>query len=176
MRIHKTILIALIIVVCSAAYFNTLFFNFVCDDHSLIIDNPYIRAFKFLPLFFTHDIWNISIMAINSGYYRPLLGASFMLDYALWHTNPFGYHLANLIFHILVAILVFLLVEMLFKNRVIAFSSALLFSVHPIHTEAVSFISGRVDVLCLFFFLLSLLLFLKYFYNNRFIFYLLSLF
>ncbi len=85
MRIHKSILIALIIVVCSAAYFNTLFFNFVCDDNSLIVDNPYIRAFKFLPLFFTHDIWNISIMAINSGYYRPLLAVSFMLDYALWY-------------------------------------------------------------------------------------------
>lgn len=176
MRIHKSILIALIIVVCSAAYFNTLFFNFVCDDNSLIVDNPYIRAFKFLPLFFTHDIWNISLEAISSGYYRPLLGASFMLDYALWQTNPFGYHLTNLIFHILVTILVFLLVEMLFKNRVIALSSALLFSVHPIHTEAVSFISGRVDVLCLFFFLLSLLLFLKYYSNKKFILYLLSLF
>jgi hypothetical protein len=176
MQVSKSVLIVLIIAVCSAAYFNTLFFNFVCDDNSLIVDNPYIRVFKFLPLFFTHDIWNISTQAINSGYYRPLLGASFMFDYAIWHTNPLGYHLTNLIFHILVTILVFLLVEMLFKNRIIALSSALLFSVHPVHTEAVSFISGRVDVLCLFFFLLSLVLFLKYFSNKRFSFYLLSLF
>lgn len=175
MQVQKVALIVLIISSCVVSYSNTLFSNFLWDDTALITKNPYIRSFKFLPNFFTQDIWNIGPQTMISGYYRPLLAASFTLDYLIWHTNPFGYHLTNLIFHSLASILVFVLAQMLFKETVISFFSALLFSVHPIHTEAVSFISGRVDVICLVFFLSSLVLFLHYLSNKKFIFYLFSL-
>ncbi|MFH1778478.1 MAG: tetratricopeptide repeat protein [Candidatus Omnitrophota bacterium] len=134
-----------------------------------------MKSFKFLPKFFVQDFWNIGIQTMVSGYYRPLLAASFMLDYAFWHNNPFGYHLTNLIFHILVSVLIFFFAEMLSKDKLISFFSALLFSVHPIHTEAVSFVSGRVDVIAFAFFLLSLILFLKYTLTTKSIFYLFSL-
>lgn len=176
MQVQKGILITIIILASIIAYSNTLFSDFVWDDTALITSNPYIKSLKFLPKFFIQDIWNIGPQTMSSGYYRPLLAASFMLDYFIWHARPFGYHLTNLIFHSLVSILVFLLVEILFKDRLISFSSALLFSVHPIHTEAVSFISGRVDIICLALFLVSLILVFKYISNKKIIFYLCSLF
>jgi len=176
MQVRKSILIIIIIAICLSSYFNTLFAHFVWDDNIFIIGNPYMHSFKFLPQFFLQEFWKVGIETTNIGYYRPLLAVSCMLDYTIWRDKPFGYHLTNLIFHILVSILVFLFVQMLSKNRLISFSSALLFSVHPIHTESVSFISGRVDVLPLAFLLLSLILFLKYVSNNKLILYLLSLF
>ncbi len=176
MQVRKNILIILIAISCLLPYFNTLFAHFVWDDNIFIVSNPYMHSFKFLPQFFFQDFWKVGIQTTNSGYYRPLLAASFMLDYAIWGVRPFGYHLTNLILHILGGILIFLFVEMLLKDRLISFSSALLFSVHPVHTESVSFISGRVDLLPLIFYLLSLILFLKYISGKKTIFYLLSLF
>ena len=164
-----------IIAACLASYFNALFADFVWDDVLFIVNNPYMKSFRFLPKFFIQDFWSIYIKTINVKYYRPLLAASFMLDYALWGNNPFGYHLTNVIFHILASILVFLFVQLLVEKRFIAFVSALLFSVHPVHTEVVSFISGRVDSVPLVFYLLSLILFLIYSSHKRIIFYLLSL-
>ena len=176
MQIHKSILIiAVIIIACLCSYFNTLSADFVWDDNIFIASNPYMKSFKFLPQFLIQDFWKVGIRTVTSEYYRPLLAASFMLDYTIWHNNPFGYHLTNLIFHILVCIFIFLFVQLLIKNRFISFTSALLFSVHPVHTEAVSFISGRVDVISLAFFMLSLVLFLKYASVKRLILYALSL-
>ncbi len=175
MQVRKSILIAVIIVVCFAAYFNTLFAHFVWDDTIFVTHNPYLKSFRFLPKFFTQDFWNIGIQRLDSGYYRPLLAVSFMFDYLLWHAKPFGYHLVNLLLHTLACILVFLFLEILLKKRLISFFSSLVFSAHPIHTESVSFVSGRVDLLPLIFFLLSLIFFLKYTLNKRFFLYLFSL-
>ena len=176
MQIRKSILIAIIITACLAPYFNTLFAHFVWDDNIFIVHNPYLKSFNFLPKFFVHDFWSIGIQRIPSGYYRPLLAASFMLDYVLWHAKPFGYHLNNIFLHILASIFIFLLLEILLETRFIPFVASLIFSTHPIHTESVSFISGRVDVLTLIFFLLSLIFFLKYALSKKpFIYYLFSL-
>ena len=179
MSVRKSILILVIIAACLCSYFNALFGDFVFDDNVFITPNPYMKSFKHLPKFFVEDFWKIGMSsAAVSGYYRPLLAASFMLDYFLWHLNPLGYHFTNIILHILTSILIFLFVELLSKNRLIPFFSGLLFSVHPVHTEVVSFISGRVDSIPLVFILLSLIFFLKYTSNNnkKIIIYLLSLF
>ena len=175
MQVRKSILILVIIAACLGSYFNTLFADFVCDDNIFITPNPYMKSFQFLPRFFVDDFGHIGVQRITSSYYRPLLAASYMFDYTIWGNNPFGFHLTNLLFHIFSCILIFALIELLFHNRLIAFISTLLFSVHPIHTEAVSFISGRVDVIPPAFFLLSLVLFIQYAYRNNRFFYALSL-
>lgn len=176
MQIHKDFLIVIILLACLCAYFNTFFAYFVWDDNIFIVHNPYMHSLKFLPKFFFQDFWKVGVQTLSSGYYRPLLAASFILDYTLWGNNAFGFHLTNLIFHSLASILVFILLEALLQERMVAFCSALLFSVHPIHTESVSFISGRVDLLPLAFCLASLILFLKYASDKKFIFYAVSLF
>lgn len=167
--------VIIIILACFAAYSNTLSAKFVWDDAPLIRNNPYITSFKYLPNFFSEDIWDIGLQNMTSGYYRPLLGLSFMLDYHFWKMDPFGFHLTNLILHILICLLIFALIEKLFARRSVAFFTALFFGVHPVHTESVSFICGRVDLICLFFMLGSLWLFLEYLGSRKAMLYILSL-
>jgi len=167
MQVRKSVLILAIIAACLASYSNALFGDFVSDDKVFITANPYMKSLQYLPKFFTQDFGYINILRIKSSYYRPLLAASYMFDYTIWGNNPFGFHLTNLLFHIFSCILIFALIELLFHSRLIAFISTLLFSVHPIHTEAVSFISGRVDVVPPAFFLLSLVLFLRYAFGGK---------
>jgi tetratricopeptide (TPR) repeat protein len=175
MPIRKSILILIIIAACLASYFNALFGDFVWDDNTFFATKEYNKSFKFLPQFFFSDFTGVYDKSLSSGYYRPLLALFFMLNYVLWGSCPIGYHLFNLIFHILSCILIFTLVEMLIKNRVVAFSSSLLFGVHPVHTEAVSFISNVSYVSATFFFILSIILFLHYAKNKSLIFYFCSL-
>jgi len=78
-----------------------------------------------------------------------------------------GYHLTNIIIHILNAILLYFLAVLLIKRRVPAFLIALFFLVHPANTPAVSYISGRADLLAEFFFLSSLLLYIRFLENRK---------
>jgi len=161
MRVRNIYLIGLIVLVALFSYFNTFSAGYVWDDLVLIVQNPYVKSFRFLPDFLTHDIWKIGVSTINSGYYRPLLATSFMVDYAFWKDNPLGFHLTNLIFHILICALIFIFLKMLIRNRFVPFVASLIFAAHSIHTESVSFISGRVDLIAFFFMLLSLILYFK---------------
>ena len=90
MQIHKGIIVAVIIIVCLFTYFNTFFADFVWDD-ILYVSNPCMQSFKFLPLFFSNDFWKFTTETVVSQYYRPFYIASFMLDYYIWGSNPFGF-------------------------------------------------------------------------------------
>jgi len=167
MQIRKGILIFVIVGACVCSYCNAFFASFVWDDNIFIIPNPYMHSFRYLPQFFTKNFWKIGLISVESQYYRPLLAASFMLDFSLWKMNPFGFHLSNIIFHVLAGVLLFLFLDAVLGRRDIAFFSALIFGVHPAHAEVVSFVSGRVDSVPLVFFLFSLLLFFSYAKRNR---------
>ena len=94
--------------------------------------------------------------------YLPVTMLSYMLDHQLGGLDPFGYHLTNLIFHLLNCLLVFWLVGMLSRNILVSFITALLFGVHPLHVESVAWISERKDVLYAAFFLLSMISYCYY--------------
>ena len=81
------------------------------------------------------------------GYYRPIISLSYMIDYAVWGLKPWGFHLSNIIFHTVSCILVYLIFNSLFNNRSISIITSLLFACHPIHTESVTWISGRTDII-----------------------------
>ncbi len=90
------------------------------------------------------------------GNYQPATMVSYMLDYKLFGLNPFGYHLVNLIFHLLGTLFVFLIIKKISGNDLVAFITAFLFGIHPLHVESVTWIAERKDVLYGFFFLSSL--------------------
>ncbi|CCK80292.1 hypothetical protein [Desulfobacula toluolica] len=101
----------------------------------------------------------------NAGrYYRPLLMHSFVVDSKIWAFEPSGYHLTNIIFHTLNALIFYLIVLKLFKNELnykyIAFFLSVLFVLHPLTIESVAWISGRTDILSVFFSLLAFLFYL----------------
>ena len=106
----------------------------------------------------------------HGGFFRPVFILSYVIDAALWGRSPFGFHLTNVLLHALNSFFVFLLARRLFdgagvaaeRRDAAALGAGLLFLLHPSHTEAVSWISGRADVLATFFGLLSLLFHLSY--------------
>jgi len=145
-----------------ATFGNTLFNHFVWDDNYLIVSNPYIKNAAFIPQFFEGDlVQTTTSLHYQSGYYRPLSMLSFMADYHVWKLNPFGYHLTNILIHVLNTILIFYLVLLLLKNRALSFMTALLFAVHPIHSEAVGPIFNRMGIQATLFMLVSVICFIK---------------
>lgn len=100
----------------------------------------------------------------GKGFIRPILHLSFKIDYLLYGTNPTGYHITNLTFHFLNTILVFLIINFITKgaNKFLGFAGALLFAVHPAHSQALAWVVGRGEVIMAFFYLLSFYLFMRY--------------
>ncbi|XP_035875101.1 protein O-mannosyl-transferase TMTC1 isoform X1 [Phyllostomus discolor] len=134
--------------------------EFVHDDVWAIVNNPDLRPGT--PLrwsIFANDFWGKG-MAENTSHksYRPLCVLTFKLNIFLTGMNPFYFHAVNVILHCLVTlVLMYTCDKTVFKNRGLAFVTALLFAVHPIHTEAVAGIVGRADVLACLLFLLAFL-------------------
>ncbi|XP_024112750.1 protein O-mannosyl-transferase TMTC1 isoform X2 [Pongo abelii] len=134
--------------------------EFVHDDVWAIVNNPDVRPGA--PLrwgIFTNDFWGKG-MAENTSHksYRPLCVLTFKLNVFLTGMNPFYFHAVNIILHCLVTlVLMYTCDKTVFKNRGLAFVTALLFAVHPVHTEAVAGIVGRADVLACLLFLLAFL-------------------
>lgn len=145
-------------ILAGGLYLNTLGNAFVFDDEPAIVANPLIRDLRNLPTIFLTDYWRDPERGL---YYRPLTVASFAVNYALGGLNPLGYHLGNLLLHAGVTLLVYPLALRLHLDQPGAVAAALLFAVHPLHTEAVAAGVGRADLLAALFSLLSLLLYLR---------------
>ncbi|HJX32139.1 MAG TPA: hypothetical protein VJ624_09870, partial [Thermodesulfobacteriota bacterium] len=98
---------------------------------------------------------------------RPVIVFSYLIDYKIWQLNPFGFHLTNILFHGLNGMLLFLLIKQyltllnFLRPSLYAFLSAALFLVLPCHTESVSWIAGRTDVLAMTFSLGATLCFVQ---------------
>ncbi len=146
---------------CLLFYWGTLHNPFILDDGGLIIKNSSILDWHYWDKAFTSDMHFGNMGGGGSNFYRPVQTLSFMWDYHFWRLNPLGYHITNILLQSIVAFLVFLLVYMLSDKMPLAFVSSLLFAINPLHTEAVTYISGRADMLMAVFLLLSLLLFIK---------------
>ncbi len=143
---------------CAAAlavYANALRNGFVWDDGNLILGNPLIKSFSELGSLLT------SPLQLNTQYYRPVQGVTFLLDYQLFGPWPAGFHLTSILVHAAVGVLLYLFVARFLDDGVAALFAALLFVVHPVHTEAVTYVSGRSDPLAALFMLAALWWFLE---------------
>jgi Flp pilus assembly protein TadD len=138
-----------------AVYANALRDGFVWDDGILIVGNPLIKSPSEIPSLLT------SALQLNTRYFRPVLGLTFLLDYQLFGPWPAGFHLTSILVHAAVGILFYLFAARLLGDAVAALFAALLFVVHPIHTEAVTYVSGRSDPLAALFMLAALWWFLE---------------
>jgi protein O-mannosyl-transferase len=102
-------------------------------------------------------------------FFRPATLISFKLDYLIWGADPVGFHLTNILLHSLNAVLFYRLLRLTGFNILSATAGALLFSLYPSNPEAVTWISGRFDVMALTWFLASLLCwcYARLYNNNR---------
>ncbi len=141
---------ALLALAVLLAYANALTGSFQFDDYNVIVDFPPV-----------HD-WQAWYAHLNSGI-RPLLKLSYTLNWTL-SPLPFGFHALNLLIHLTNAWLVYRLAHCFIQHQTFPAQlrhapllAALLFALHPIHTEAVSYISGRSSSLMTLFYLAALL-------------------
>ncbi|MFA6357357.1 MAG: hypothetical protein WCY09_01625 [Candidatus Omnitrophota bacterium] len=124
---------------------------------------------------FSAPALHASIAAISSNAARILDWFTWILDYRIWGLNAQPYFIENTCLHILNAILLFFLLNLLFKEKVLSFISALFFCVHPVNAIVAVDVSGRPAGLCTFFFLSSLFLFGLYLIHKKRRFYIFSL-
>lgn len=140
-----------------ALYANTLAHGFVLDDIAVIQENKFVKngilgIKDILTTFYWQGYWNS-----NSGLYRPMSLIFFAIEWQIMPNSPFIHHFSNVLFYVLNNVLLFIVLRYFFKNYSywISFIIVILFAVHPIHTEVVANIKSRDEILCLFFFLLS---------------------
>ncbi|NLD82107.1 MAG: tetratricopeptide repeat protein [Smithella sp.] len=148
-------LICLALVMVTIAAFWQLkdsgFVNF--DDQLYVYENAYIQSglnFDSIKLAFSSDL------AKYSGHWHPLTWLSLMLDHSLFGLNPAGYHLVNLLFHVLNTVLLFLVLRRMTKATWPCAFVAALFAIHPLHVESVAWVVERKDVLSTFFWMLTM--------------------
>ncbi len=152
----------LIAVLCLISFSPVLWGQFKgLDDELSIVNNADLRHVDSLPKIFTSGYFN------GHDYYRPLVMASYLVEYQLFGLNPFFYNLDGLLLHLFNAWMVFLVVGLLLDDRRKAWWVALLFAVHPLHWEAVGNISGRAILLCAAFTLSAAWFFLRYLKEAR---------
>jgi len=152
---HRTALAALAIAAAALlAHGGALRNGFAWDDEAVIVGNPATRDLGALPrVLLSPDE--------RPPYYRPLARGSFLVDHALFGMDPRGFHAVGLGLHALAAVLLFLLGRRLLRDDALAAAAALLFALHPIAVEAVSFATARNNLLALVFALAATLAFAR---------------
>lgn len=126
---------------------------FVLDDTRLIRDNLRIRSLANVPHLLTSPYWDVSGA---QALYRPLVLVTYALDYAVHGLSTYGYSIFNIALHVGVSLLLFRLVRGMRGSLFAAGVAGTLFAVHPVHTEAVTGMSGRPELLAAVFFLLAM--------------------
>jgi tetratricopeptide (TPR) repeat protein len=143
--------ILILIVLTVPLYYSSLFFDFVgWDDPYYVTNNPLIQSLAWPNI---KRIFTSFIM----GNYQPLTVFTLALDFKRGGLNPFVFHQTNVLLHTINVILVFILINRLFKNVANGFWVALLFTIHPLRVESVAWVTERKDVLFLLFYLLALI-------------------
>ncbi len=161
MSLNRSRVFLLLTFLVFCAYGNSLHNELVWDDESLVTDNAYIRNSGYFGSAFLTDLFHNYTVTVAT-HYRPMQTLSLMADYAIWGLNPFGYHLTNILLHLACGLLVAELFVRSGGSWPVAFFAAAIFAVHPVNTNAVTYVAGRADPLALGFMLASLLLFEQY--------------
>ena len=126
------------------------------DDSSYIIENPAVKDFSL-------DKMGTMFTSLSDNIYQPLTIFSFAVEYKLAGLNPGLFHMDNLLLHIINVFLVFFLFNLITGRWEASVIIALLFGIHPLHVESVSWITERKDVLYTVFYLAGLIAYMKYF-------------
>jgi tetratricopeptide (TPR) repeat protein len=150
-KLNLSAFVAVLFTVIAISYFSAFYGDFQYDDSLTVLENPHVESLNTFIGHLDHMV-------------RPVLYATFLLDRSFSGLNPVGYHLTNLLLHMSSGLLVYMMLSCATKEHPssVAFWTALLFLIHPITTETVTYISGRASGLMTFFYLLALFLYVKW--------------
>lgn len=168
---RATIICLLLALITLALYWPVTGFDFVnYDDPDYVTNNPAVQ----------HGINAASVRwaftTDHASNWHPLTWLSHMADYALYGLNPQGHHRTNLLIHAANGVLLFLLLWQLTGSQWRSALVAALFAWHPLHVESVAWVSERKDLLCAFFWLLTMMAYVRYARKGSWVFYFLTLF
>lgn len=176
---QKRFQLIIIVLLTTLAYVNIFRNEFVIDDKSFILNWQTKDSLANLSALFLGDV-----PPGHEGVYRPVRSILYALDWKLFGANPFGYHLQSLLIHLGATVLVFLITEKLVHGsrftvdskskksvnselsakrtvNYLPFVTALLFGLHPIHTETITYIASSVETVGIVFYLASFYLYLR---------------
>ena len=152
--------VILIVALGFAAYANSFNNKFIRDDFILVKSNPQITSASGVMRYFTGRAAIGGRQKWSS--YRPFQMLTYALDHFVWKLDVRGCHFTNTALHILVALALYGFINILYGDRILSLFAGALFVVNPLHTEAVTYISGRADSLSALFMLLSFILYIKF--------------
>lgn len=137
-------------------YANTIWGEFCMDDTAAVVKNRDVRHFSWD--IFRHDYWGTPIESVKSHKsYRPITVLTFCMDYFIYGLNPMGFHLTNVFLYGLCCHLAHRAAFRILRQPQLAFLAALIFTAHPIHTEAVANIVGRAEIISGIFYFAAIL-------------------
>jgi len=148
--------LALILVAGFLMYVPSLDYGFVFDDDNILQSD---RLPESLP--------EALAAVVNPLGYRPVRDASYVLDRTLGGDRPFVFHLSNLLYHLLALLAAWLVLRRVTQSRLVSAVALGFFAVHPVHLDAVVYISGRRDLLSALFTLLAFWAFLRFRESGR---------
>ncbi len=141
-------------------YLNSLPNEMFWDDDDFILNNAYIKDWQHWPHYFKNNI--LSGTHLLSNYWRPLLQAVFAVEWHLWADWPPGWRLVNILTHSSNAVLLFMLLRIILKDRALSFLTAAMFLIHPAQNETVVYPNSLGDALANFFVFGGLIFFARF--------------
>ena len=137
---------AVLLSVAVLPYLNTLGFGFVYDDNYQIVENPYVHSFHYLKQILISSVWSFKYSRIPTNYYRPLMSLEYVFLYKTYGPIAYVFHLANVLTHAAVVVLLFAVGRRLLNSERVAFLAAVLFALDPVHTESVAWVAAIPDI------------------------------
>jgi hypothetical protein len=162
------IFISILIICVVIIYFNSSFGQFCMDDLMMITNNSFTKNGissipDILTTDFLHGYRGSESNDAASSRWRPLALITHAMEYEWYGLNPMVAHINNIILYVLLIVSIFYFwATYIFKNNLIGFLIALIFAVHPIHTEVVANIKSRDEILCLLFLHIGLIFYWQY--------------
>ena len=146
---NKRIPILVVTIITFLLYVRVIGFEYTgFDDTLLIVENQaFLQDLSNIPQAFQQDIFQVPNHPSSKAYYRPILTLSFMCDAQLGEADAKVYHSTNVLLHILACLLLLQFFCFLKLRLETAFTLTLIFAIHPVLSQAVGWIPGRINVL-----------------------------
>ncbi len=160
-RLTSPLVFCILFILGFIVYFNVISYPFVHDELVFILQNPLIGDLNIKDIFLNPPVASKNFSLVNT-YYRPFLELFNRLLFKVFHFNPQGYHVVNILLHVFNSFLVFQITQLVAgKRRTFSLVLAVIFLIHPIQSEAVACVSGISNLLFTFFGLLSFIFYLN---------------